>query len=119
MPDDVVDLVGAESEGLNADDPSARRHGVHQLEESGRVVADDGDPLALPDAQRIEPGLPGPDPPSSSAYVIVGRGAAGRAGSSTTATEPPQTASARYRKSLTVIGTRTRGSIARCRTSEP
>ena len=56
MLDDVGHLVGVEPEVHGHEDAPGAAHAVEAGEQAGRVLADDGHPLALGDAERVERG---------------------------------------------------------------
>jgi hypothetical protein len=56
VTDDVADLLGDEPEVDRNEDPSGSGDAEERGDQSGRVVADDRDPLADADAELVEAG---------------------------------------------------------------
>jgi hypothetical protein len=56
MADDVLHLLGVESEVDGHEDPAPARHPEEARQQPGGVVADDGDPFAGPEAHGVEAG---------------------------------------------------------------
>jgi hypothetical protein len=56
VADDVLDLLGVQPEVDRHQDPAPTGHTEEARQQPRRVVAHDGDPLAGPEAERVEPG---------------------------------------------------------------